>query len=299
MNLNFRDIELSDKPLFDFLQKSTHPRYTQESSFAYVYLWRTNFDLKIASADGWIVIRIDIGNFYLYKIVCLDDLYSEVLDMVEQYAHGLGQEVQLMFLEEWECLKILEIRPHWLKSTQDLYYDYVYDLPQMYAMQGSGFAMIRKLVARFLRDCPDYSFDSMKDSDIDECFDVVDAWCRAKDEQGKSYSTFEVELNKEALRLRDELDLVGFVLRVDGKIVGFVLDYPVPASNLVVGFCGKAILVSVGVVKMMEYLDCGYWIEKGYTHINNGDDGGDERLRAAKEAMNPVNKLHKFCIIEQ
>lgn len=46
MELQFREITLADKPLFDkMFEVSFHK--TPECSFAYVYLWRENFDPKV------------------------------------------------------------------------------------------------------------------------------------------------------------------------------------------------------------------------------------------------------------
>lgn len=296
MKLEFRNIELSDKPLFDNLF-TYYSSGAQESSFAYIYLWQHNFDLKMASGDGWIVVRIDMGDDYSYKLIYQPDRLYMVLDLMEQYAHSLGQKVQLAFLEEQERNMILELRPLWHASKQELYFDYVYSLTEVNAMNGSRYSSMRKQVSRFLRDCPNYSFGLMQETDYDECIHLLEEWCQKKREQGKEYSTIEVDLNRKAIQLRKELDLVVFVLRVDCKLVGYFIDYASPTSKTVVGLIGKALLISPGIVKMMEHLASGYWMNK-YTYVNNGDDSGCEGLRATKEAMNPVKKIYKHTLTE-
>lgn len=297
MNLNFRTIELSDKLLLDTLAKSAFNQVS-ELSFAHIYLWRNESGIKIALGDDWAILQLNIGGCYLYKPIGLLDQYPMMLDLVERYAHSLNQKVQLEYLDELECTKILEIKPHWIKSINDGLSDYIYDLSQMQAMQGHGFASLRKSVARFLRDCPNYSVDAMQDYDCDACVHVLNEWCKVKAEQKKEYSTAEVEMNLEAIRLRDKLGLNGFVLRVDGKIIGYQIDYASPVSNMIFVLCEKVILISPGASKMMDYVNCDHWLKKGYIYTNVGCDAGSKSLRATKMATSLEKRIDRYSITE-
>ena len=83
-----------------------------------------------------------------------------------------------------------------------------------------------------------------------------------------------------ALRLFEELDLKGGILRIDGKIVAFTIGEPICPDTFVVHI-EKAYADVPGAYTMINQ----QFVEHecmDYKYVNREDDAGSEGLRKAK-----------------
>ena len=104
----------------------------------------------------------------------------------------------------------------------------------------------------------------------------------------------EVCVTMNALRLMNELQLTGGLLRVDGKVVAFSIGEELNKDMYVVHI-EKAFSNMNGAYQMInqqfvlhEAMD--------YKYVNREDDAGSEGLRKAKESYRPVFMLEKGIV---
>lgn len=99
-----------------------------------------------------------------------------------------------------------------------------------------------------------------------------------------------------ALRLFEELELRGGVLRVDGKVVAFTLGEPVCSDTFVVHI-EKAFAEVEGAYSMINQ----QFVEhecRDFLYVNREEDTGAEGLRKAKLSYRPVFLVEKGNVKE-
>ena len=100
-----------------------------------------------------------------------------------------------------------------------------------------------------------------------------------------------------ALRLFEELDLKGGILRIDGKIVAFTIGEPICPDTFVVHI-EKAYADVPGAYTMINQ----QFVEHecmDYKYVNREDDAGSEGLRKAKLSYKPVFMVEKGHVHEK
>ena len=96
------------------------------------------------------------------------------------------------------------------------------------------------------------------------------------------------------LRLFDELDVCGGLLRVDGQAVAFCIGEPVCDDTMVVHI-EKALTEYEGAYTMINQLFVEHECQN-MTYINREDDAGDEGLRKAKLSYKPAFMVEKGTV---
>ena len=100
-----------------------------------------------------------------------------------------------------------------------------------------------------------------------------------------------------ALRLREELELTGGVLRVNGEVVAFTLGEPVCEDTFVVHI-EKAYAEVPGAYPMINQLFAKQVCDR-YRYMNREEDTGAEGLRKAKLSYYPVFMVEKGVVKEK
>ena len=99
-----------------------------------------------------------------------------------------------------------------------------------------------------------------------------------------------------ALEHWDELkNLFGFVVRVDGEIVAYVLDEQIDETNAI-GLFAKANYDIKGANQFAYWYDAKINLERGILVENIMADTGEENLRFFKEHLYPLVMLKKFFV---
>ena len=99
-----------------------------------------------------------------------------------------------------------------------------------------------------------------------------------------------------ALEHWDELkNLYGFVVRVDGKIVAYLIDEQIDKTHSIAPFA-KADYNFVGANQFAYWYDAKINLERGILTENIMDDVGEENLRFFKEHLYPLVMLKKYVV---
>lgn len=99
-----------------------------------------------------------------------------------------------------------------------------------------------------------------------------------------------------SLRLLDELDLIGGLLRINGEVVAFTIGEPICEDTFVVHI-EKAYADIQGAYPMINQ----QFVEhecKQYKYINREEDTGAEGLRKAKLSYRPAFLVEKGMVKE-
>ena len=99
-----------------------------------------------------------------------------------------------------------------------------------------------------------------------------------------------------ALRLFQELELTGGVLRIEGEVVAFTIGEPICSDTFVVHI-EKAFAEIEGAYPMINQ----QFVEhecREYLYVNREEDTGAEGLRKAKLSYRPVFMVEKGTVTE-
>ena len=149
----------------------------------------------------------------------------------------------------------------------------------------------RNHVARF-KDAGEWSYEPLTDNNLEECKALCRRWVFSREDKWNDDMAIELKVLDAAFKLKDELGLIGGVLRQKGQVVAFCMGEAINPDVFVVHF-EKALPEYQGAYPMInqQFVQhaCG-----SYKYINREDDAGDPGLRRAKLSYYPEILLKKY-----
>lgn len=290
--LQFQQIKLSDRPLFDASYRSCRHEGS-ESSFTNLFIWRKPLDIVWAKIEKAIcVVVLQDGPVYALH-PCAPEREDSVqaarllADWFRQQGHPLlikGLELGLaeMLAEEFPSWKIEHDRP------ED---DYIYSVKELTELKGRKFEAKRHHIKTFLRQNYNYAYEPMNGQNALECIPLAKEWLERQrcEDRIMQAELFAVE---QALAQFDALNLSGGIIQIDGKIKSFTVGEALCEDTAVIHI-EKADPMIPGLYQMInrEYLSHA-WPQM--TFVNREEDMGIAGLRAAKQSYRPVRMVEKY-----
>ena len=99
-----------------------------------------------------------------------------------------------------------------------------------------------------------------------------------------------------SLRLFEELELTGGVLRVDGEVVAFTIGEPLCGDTFVVHIEKALSRVPEAYAMINQQFVCHSCMD--YRYVNREEDTGSEGLRQAKRSYRPAFMVEKGFVTE-
>jgi len=194
--------------------------------------------------------------------------------------------------EEWKAA--LESWGYRLKPKDP---DYLYRTADLVALAGDNYKSQRAACNRFEREYR-YSFEPYRDSDRDACLALFREWSSQKqaaglEETGRHMLADSEAAHREAFTHHRELGLVGYIVRVDGRVRAYTFGYERSSSV----FC---VLLEVadrtvhGLASFIFRECCRKAAERGYEFINTMDDSGLPSLAHSKRAYHPERLVPSY-----
>lgn len=112
--------------------------------------------------------------------------------------------------------------------------DYVYESEKLATLSGKKLHAKRNHINKFKATFDDWCYEPITKENVEECFQMALKW------RNESGCEEDVEKNAEmcvtlnSLRLFEELELKGGLLRVNGEIVAFTMGEPISEDTFVV-----------------------------------------------------------------
>ncbi len=290
--LEFREINIDDREWVNELLKQSDFMGC-EYSFANNMAWRRLYNTKICRyKDFYILMSDSEETAFLYPAGSGD--YADVLGQMREYAESRkkpfkiwnASENQIEYMRKnfSDCFEVIR---------DDRQYDYIYSAQELIEMSGKKFHGKKNHINAFKKY--NWSFSEITEKDFDECisFCVEDY---VKNDRAKTASgvSEQFAINTFFTNYR-ELELMGGLLRVDGKIVAVSIGERLNSDTLVVHI-EKADTNYRGSYAAM----CNEFAKHfavGYKYINREEDLGIQGLRKSKRSYNPLFQLKKDIVI--
>ncbi|MDE5964891.1 MAG: phosphatidylglycerol lysyltransferase domain-containing protein, partial [Eubacterium sp.] len=167
--------------------------------------------------------------------------------------------------------------------------DYIYSVEKMASLSGKKYHGKRNHITNFKKNNPDWSFEIIDSSNIDECIELHSNWINTHDDDS-DYS-FEFEAVLTAFENYDKLGFVGGILKVDGKAIAYTMGER-HSDELFVTHFEKAppeIQGAYPIINQEFTKNC----LMDYQFVNREEDLGLDGLRKAKQSYNPEILLKK------
>lgn len=297
--VQFKRAELEDRDLIAHYFYH-HASRSCERTFVNVYLWSRQYPVKWAVIEGALVFKSEDDSHVSYAFPAGDEeSVKKALVEMKAYSEGKGYPFSMYNVTPADYEKLEQWYPGRFQIEYDRdEADYIYESEKLATLSGKKLHGKKNHVNKFRSVYEGrWSYESMKKENIEECFQMALEWRSQNgcNEDEKKNAEMCVCLN--ALRLFEELELKGGMLRVDGGIVAFTMGEPVSPDTFVVHI-EKAYTDVPGAYNMINQ----QFVEHecmDYMYINREDDAGSEGLRKAKLSYRPVFLVEKGYVTEK
>lgn len=294
-SIDFKPITLADRTfLLPYLQVISVPLC--DYAFANLYGWREYYDTRWAIlGDNTLVISF-VNNRYHHPVYMLPHCA-----LTESRIKAI-EELKLFTANRGEPLIFFGVTPHCSESLEELFpreyafiwedmsIDYIYTREKLVGLKGKKLQAKRNHINKFNKLYPTATYESLDPNCIDEYLHFVDSWLE-KDERADSGLLAENQMIHRLLEGMEVLDLLGGILRVEGKIVALTI-----ASYI------NSEVVDVHIEKADTAFEGSYTkinnefakaLPESVLYLNREEDLGIPGLRKAKESYYPDWKLEK------
>lgn len=294
--MNFKPIELEDKPLFDL---AFHRRYYENSWFTFTNLlvWRNNYSTSWALQDESLYVRLQANGliYFLPAFTPPGKSFAQAVDAAVTESLSRGEAFLMKGLSPAMCAEVQEMWPdRFLMEPQRDYFDYLYRAEDLRTLAGRKYHSKRNFVNRFRSEHADWQYEPLTTDSGEDCLQVAAAWCENRDCDASAVLGNEYRAIEEALQHFDLLGLRGGIIRLNGRPVAFSFGEALNTDTVVIHM-EKADPAIQGLYAMINQECCRQaWGDVEY--INREEDMGEEGLRKAKDSYYPVRLVEKYKI---
>ena len=295
---NFKRAELEDKEIIsDYFRR--YPSRSCERTFVNVFLWSRKYPVKWAVIDRTLVFKSEDEEHLSFAFPTGEEEdIKKVLPVLKAYCEERGYPFTMYNVTPENYEKLEE----WFPGEYEIEYDrdladYVYEMEKLATLSGKKLHGKRNHINKFKAMYENrWSYEKMMKDNLEDCFQMALKWRNDNGCNDDEEKNAEMCVTLNSLRLFEELELTGGVLRLDGEIIAFTMGEPVSEDTFVVHI-EKAFADVQGAYPMINQQfvsnECGE-----YQYINREEDTGAEGLRKAKLSYRPVFLVEKGVVKE-
>ena len=277
MEINFKDIELSDRSAVQKILTASNRRFC-EVSFANIFCWAPVSKYKIAICGDTLILGKPEQSRFVMPIG--KNRKEAVEELKRQYPHltvrGASEE-ELCYLDGFEI------------TEETGFFDYIYETQKLSALSGKKLAAKRNHINAFLAD-GEWHTEIITPDHCKILSEFNEKWCEGRcEESSLGHEMCAVNI---ALKNYEALGLSGLMLYKNGRLVAYSYGEPINHDTFCV-HVEKADQDVRGAYQMINREFVRTFCD-GYTYVNREDDAGDEGLKKAKLSYYPTNFGRKF-----
>jgi uncharacterized protein len=298
--MDFKAIQLYDKSRIEpFLKRES--ACISELTFTNLWMWQKVHGFSYAIWDGalFILSKSPSQKPYAFYPVSPKEVSTErLMDWVfhlNSYFNHLNHPLVFKKLtaHQKERLSGLHGASFQIVSDRD-HYDYLYNSLDLIHLYGKKYDAKRNHIHKFKR-LYDFEYVPMNASHVHACKNINDMWCNTLKCKDNESLFLEKEASTLLLDHFEKLDLVGGLLKVDGRYEAYSIG-EVLNQNTAVVHIEKANIALSGIYQMMNQQFCQYAFSS-LEYINREQDLGLEGLRKAKLSYHPKMLLEKYTAV--
>jgi len=299
MDIKFRKPALKDKEeINEFFHR--YPSRSCERTFANIYLWSRRDPVTYGIVEKTLVFKREHKDTLAFTFPAGEpEDVKKAMECLKEYATDKGFPFVLYFVTppQFEEIETLYPGRFSIEYKRDAA-DYVYDREKLATLAGKKLHGKRNHINKFLSSFEGrWSYETITSDNKEDCFQMALKWARANGAYDDREKNAELTVSLNSLRLFEEFDFKGGLLRLDGEVIAFTMGEEVTEDTYVVHI-EKAMAEIDGAYPMINQQfvqhECG-----DYTYINREDDAGVEGLRKAKLSYRPAFLVEKGEVREK
>lgn len=261
-----------------------------EYSYTTAYMWSRHYEVRIARAGNAVLLRSDSGKLPSF-LAPVGVPLEEGVALLRAYTDTLGVPLRLHGIDEATRERLCALYPDRLRfQSNDGDYDYIYRTEDLATLPGNTYHSKKNHISAFSRK-HDWQYEPLRDTTVEEVEALSYEWCREKGDCADAGLRSERCAIRRLLKYREQLSVIGGLIRVDGKAVAFTLGSPINES-----------VFDVHVEKALSEYSGAYAVINrefaktltAYPYLNRENDMGIPGLRRAKESYRPAIVLKKY-----
>lgn len=295
----FKRAQLEDKEIITHYFEN-HTSRSCERTFANVFLWSRKYPVTWAIVEQALVFKSEDEDHLAFAFPAGEpENVKKALEVLMEYSAQRNVQFQ-MYNVTPEYFAQLE---EWYPGRFQIEYmrddaDYVYESEKLATLSGKKLHGKRNHINKFKSTYEGrWSYEKMTTDNVEDCFQMALKWREENGCEEDSEKRSEMCVTLNSLRLLEELDLTGGVLRIDGEVVAFTIGEPICQDTFVVHI-EKAFADVQGAYPMINQ----QFVEHecmNYQYINREEDTGAEGLRKAKLSYRPIFMVEKGYVTEK
>ena len=285
MKLEFRQVKLEDKELIDSYIKKQNSKNCS-ISFANIYLWEPHYKVTYTEVEDMLVFRSNGDQpSFSYPIGGSD--VKKAIDFMMEYCKEMNLEFKMYGVTEEQFSVIEELYPgqFQVEYSRDEA-NYVYETEKLINLSGKKYHGKKNHINKFKRLYPDWQYEDITDENLEECIEMAYGWRKENDCDTDELKKVEFCVSLNALKKLKELDLIGGLIRAEGKVVAITVGEALTRDTFVIHI-EKAYADVDGAYPMINREFLAHHASD-YMYVNREEDTGAEGLRKAKLSYKPV-----------
>lgn len=294
--MEFRPITLADRPVFERAYRQCRHEGS-ECSFTNLFIWREPLQI-VWTQTGQAVCVLVLNDGPTYALHPCAEAAEDAIaaaGALADWFHAQGKVLLIRGLEQPLAEMLGAAFPNWRIERDRDEDDYIYSVPELIELKGRKFESKRHHIRTFLKNTPDYVYETMDADNAASCIPVARQWLERQRSSDEIMQAETVAI-EQALTRFDELKLSGGMIRVGGNIEAFTVGEALCGDTAVIHI-EKGNPEIVGLYQMInrEFLRHA-WPQMKF--VNREEDMGIPGLRAAKQSYRPVRMVEKYRAVE-
>lgn len=299
IEIEFKKATLEDRPLMmQYFQQ--YPSRSCERTFANVFLWARFYNVTFAVVEDTLVFKSEKedGFSFTYPAGEIHNI-KNAIDLLCAYSKERNVPFSMYCVtpENFEEIEGLYPGRFEIEYDEDSA-DYVYESEKLATLSGKKLHAKRNHINKFKKMYEDrWSYEPLTKENLEDCFQMALKWRNENGCEEDKEKNAELCVTLNSLRLFEELELIGGILKVDGEIVAFTIGEPICDDTFVVHI-EKAFADVEGAYTMINQ----QFVQNScmdYQYVNREEDTGAEGLRKAKRSYRPVFMVEKGYVREK
>ncbi|MEY8391463.1 phosphatidylglycerol lysyltransferase domain-containing protein [Lachnospiraceae bacterium 45-W7] len=298
MDISFQKIKLEDKERISaYLEKKVYR--SCDLVFPNIYLWSRKYPTKYAVVEDTLIFQgiAENGAPSVTFPAGGQEQTRRALQALRQWfrERQMGFRMHLVQPKEFELLESWYPHTFQINYNRDIA-DYVYETEKLTSLAGKKLHGKRNHVNRFLENNPEWVYEPITPQNVEECFQMALKWREEMQCEIDVEKRDEMCVTLNALRLMEELELKGGLLRIrpQGEVIAFTIGEPLDKDTFVVHI-EKAFAQIQGAYPMINQQFVLHEAQS-YKYVNREEDTGAEGLRKAKLSYRPAFLVEKGVV---
>ena len=299
IEIEFKTVELEHRDLISgYFRK--YCSMSCERSFVNVYLWSRYYPVTFGIVESALVFKSESKDRLAFAWPAGEpENVKRALEVLMDYSRERGFSFCLYNITEKNFEQLEQLYPGRFQIQYDEdSADYVYETEKLASLSGKKLHAKRNHINKFKAVYEGrWSYEPMSADNVEDCFQMALIWRQENNCEADDEKLAEICVAMNSLRLFEELELTGGVLRMDGEVVAFTIGESLCGDTFVVHIEKALSRVPEAYAMINQQFVCHACMD--YRYVNREEDTGAEGLRQAKRSYRPVFMVEKGFVTER